>query len=142
MQRTAGELDKMEQIRENVLTNKTKNSLIPRMPHSNSYTTLSFSSCHFGPLWFPSLSFWSSLVSLISQILVYLLLYFLLLFCSVSLLSPEEEESSKALVCNCFPVLRLTGTCVCQKPPFSKRLGCVQLEARVRAHDMPGKETR
>ena len=42
-------------------------------------------------------------------LLVYALLYLFLLLLSVSLLSPEEDESWKALVCYCFPVFRFIG---------------------------------
>ena len=43
-------------------------------------------------------------------LLVYLLLYFLPLLLSVSLLlSPEEDKMSKALVHYCFPVFRRIG---------------------------------
>ena len=42
-------------------------------------------------------------------LLVHPLLYFLPLLLSVSLLSPEQDEWSKALECYCFPVFRLIG---------------------------------
>ena len=43
------------------------------------------------------------------QLLVCPLLYFLLRLLFVILLLPEEDESSKALVCYCFPVFRHIG---------------------------------
>ena len=45
----------------------------------------------------------------LNQVLVYPLLYFLLLFLSVNLLSNEEDESTEVLVYYCFPVSRLIG---------------------------------
>ena len=47
--------------------------------------------------------------SLHQLLLVYPLLHFLLLLLSVSLLSPEEDKLSKALVCYCFPVFHHVG---------------------------------
>ena len=47
--------------------------------------------------------------SLHQLLLIYPLLYFLLFLLSVSLLSPEEDESSKAFVCYCFLVFHLIG---------------------------------
>ena len=51
------------------------------------------------------------LYSLHQPLLVCPLLYFLLLLLSVNLLSPEEDESSKARLCvrYCFPVVHHVG---------------------------------
>ena len=47
--------------------------------------------------------------SLHQFLLAYALLYLFPLLLSVNLLSPEEDESWKALVCYCFPVFRFIG---------------------------------
>ena len=48
----------------------------------------------------------------VKLLLVYPVLFFLLLLC-VYLFSPEEDESSKELVCYCFPVFCFIGEYIC-----------------------------